>query len=301
MATNKITLVEQLDASKDFINMKVKIIRRWINQIQRLEMVLVDEKGAKIQCTVKKDLVPMFDELIKEDTAVIIKRFGVGKNDDPFPVVQHNLKCNFYKTTEVQHGVPFTYNGYGFSFLPFNEITVTKARDKDTLNIDVIGCVSWCGNLKVFKSATQTSKRFNMELKDLDGRTQRCTLWNDYAVQFNAFLEQNKSKEHVIVIMQHALINEWKENLTVQTDKFGTRIFINEDIQEANDFRRRLILKEGVNEVSHTTLASQTVYPNRLEFILNTDKKQLEEVRDSEEIGDFVVVATIAMLEQEFG
>nr|XP_043625497.1 uncharacterized protein LOC122596918 [Erigeron canadensis] len=206
MTTNKITLVEQLDASKDFINMKVKIIRRWINQIQRLEMVLVDEKGAKIQCTVKKDLVPMFDELIKEDADVIIKRFGVGKNDDPFP-----------------------------------------------------------------------------------------------EIQFNAFLEQNKSEEHVIAIMQHALINEWKENLTVKTDKFGTRIFINEDIQEANDFRRRLILKEGVNEVSHTTLASQTVYPNRLEFILNTDKKQLDEVRDSEETGDFVVVATIVMLEQEFG
>nr|XP_043625516.1 uncharacterized protein LOC122596938 [Erigeron canadensis] len=255
-------------------------------------MVLVDEKGAKIQCTVKKELVPMFDELIKEDTSVIIKRFGVGKNDDPFPIVQHKLKCNFYKTTEVQHGVPFTYSGYGFSFLPFNEITVTKARDKDTLNIDVIGCVSWCGNLEVFKSATQTRK---------SGRTPRCTLWNDYAVQFNAFLEQNKSEEHVIAIMQHALINEWKENLIVQTDKFGTRIFINEDIQEANDFRRRLILKEGVNEVSHTTLASQTVYPIRLEFILNTDKKQLDEVRDSEETGDFVVVATIAMLEQEFG
>nr|XP_043627849.1 uncharacterized protein LOC122599410 [Erigeron canadensis] len=239
MATNKITLVEQLDASKDFINMKVKIIRRWINQIQRLEMVLVDEKGAKIQCSIKKDLVPMFDKVIKEDAAVIIKRFGVGKNDNPFPVVPHKLKCNFYKTTEVQHGVPFTYSGYGFSFLPFNEITLTKARDKDVLNIDVIGCVSWCGNLEVFKSATQTSKRFNMELKDLDGRTQRCTLWNDYAVQFNANLEQNKSEEHVIAILQHALINEWKENLTVQTDKFGTRIFINEDIQEANDFRRR--------------------------------------------------------------
>nr|XP_043611490.1 uncharacterized protein LOC122583121 [Erigeron canadensis] len=140
-----------------------------------------------------------------------------------------------------------------------------------------------------------------MELKDLDGRTQRCTLWNDYAVKFNDFLEKNKSEEHVIAIMQHAIINEWKENLTVQTDKFSTRIFIDEDIQEANDFRRRLILKQGVSEASHTTLASQTVYPNRLEFILNTDKKQLDEVRESEETGDFVVDATIAMLEQEFG
>nr|XP_043639701.1 replication protein A 70 kDa DNA-binding subunit A-like [Erigeron canadensis] len=301
MATNQTLLVEQLDASKDFINTKVRIIRRWINPWQRLEMVLVDEKGAKIQCMVKKDLVPIFDNLIKEDTAVIIKRFGVGVNDDPFPVVKHKLKLSFYKSIEVQHGVTFTGPAYGFSFTPFNEINVTKARDKDTLNIDVIGCVTWCGNLEVFKSATNTSKRFNMELKDLDGVTQRCTLWNDYAVQLNDFVENNKSEEHVITIMQHAIINEWNENLTVQSDKFSTRIFINEDIQEANDFRRRLILKEGAAQGSHITFTTQTVYPNRLEFILNRDKKQLDEVREAEQPGDVVVVATIAMLEPQFG
>nr|XP_043615831.1 uncharacterized protein LOC122587734 [Erigeron canadensis] len=115
--------------------MKVRIIRRWINPVQKLEMVLVDEKGGKIQCSVKKDLVPIFDHQIKEDMAVLIKRFGVGQSDDPFPVVKNNLKCNFYRSTEVQAGVPFSGDPYAFSFLPFDEITVKKARDDDTLNI----------------------------------------------------------------------------------------------------------------------------------------------------------------------
>nr|XP_043614451.1 uncharacterized protein LOC122586527 [Erigeron canadensis] len=154
-------------------------------------MVLVDEKGAKIQCMVKKDLVPIFDNLIKEDTAVIVKRFGVGVNDDPFPVVKHKLKLSFYKSTEVQHGVTFTGPAYGFSFTPFNEITVTKARDKDTLNIGV--------------------------------------------------------------------------------------------------------------QVSNKYLKEVQLGIERSGFILSSDKKQLDEVREAEQPGDVVVVATIAMLEPEFG
>nr|XP_043619920.1 uncharacterized protein LOC122591739 [Erigeron canadensis] len=49
MANNKITYVNELDASLNWLNMKVRIIRRWINPVQKLEMVLVDEKGGKIQ------------------------------------------------------------------------------------------------------------------------------------------------------------------------------------------------------------------------------------------------------------
>nr|XP_043616677.1 uncharacterized protein LOC122588595 isoform X2 [Erigeron canadensis] len=140
-----------------------------------------------------------------------------------------------------------------------------------------------------------------LELKDLEGNTQRCTLWNDYAVQFNDYVEKNKSGEHVITIMQHVILNEFRENVTVQSNKFGTRIFINEDIQQAHDFRKRLIVQEGATQTSNASLSTQTLYPNRLEFLLNSEKKHLDEVREAEQVGECGVVATIAMLEKEFG
>nr|XP_043619863.1 uncharacterized protein LOC122591677 [Erigeron canadensis] len=221
MANDGFSFVEDLSVASDFWNMKARIIRKW-EQTFKVDMVLLDERGNKIQAQCKNMLLSDFGQYLKEDSTIVIRRFGVAKQRDKYHVMGRNASC---------------------------------------------------GDLDIFKNKEKESKRMNFELQDLSGQIIKCTLWGKYAEQWNKFICNNKSTEMVIAILQHAKLKRFNRELTVQNDMYGTRLFLNEDIQEANDLRRGLILRDGVGAASQTILESQTVYPFHKEFVVNTVKK----------------------------
>ncbi|KAJ0913307.1 putative nucleic acid-binding protein [Helianthus annuus] len=167
------------------------------------------------------------------------------------------------------------------------------------------------------------------------GEVVRCTLWNGYAQQFNDFLTQNNPIENVMVVIQHTKIKLWQGNLHltdsftlvfamcffsfvmnllymyivtcrtiyVQNDKFGTRLFLNEEIHEFNELRRRLLVKhfEAGASSSQTILSSQSVFPVRQEFLIDTPKKHVDEIIEIESVMSCVVVATIKIVQKTMG
>ncbi|XP_022027903.2 uncharacterized protein LOC110929089 [Helianthus annuus] len=109
----------------------------------------------------------------------------------------------------------------------------------------------------------------NFDIEDLDGKVLRCTVWNGYALQIKDFISKIPPHEHVMVVIQHGKCKEWKGEYTVQSDKFATRIFLNQEIDEVDELRRRHILKfgQGSSSTSQTILSSQSIFPLHKEFV----------------------------------
>nr|XP_043618183.1 replication protein A 70 kDa DNA-binding subunit C-like [Erigeron canadensis] len=235
MANDNFSFVEDLSVASDFWNMKARIIRKW-EQTFKVDMVLLDERGNKIQAQCKNLLLGDFGQYLKEDSTIVIRRFGVAEQRDKYRVLPLNHKINLFKCSSIQTVTSFQGHPYGFDFVPFDQIIDNRARERFT--IDVMGRIASCGDLDIFKNKEKESKRMNFELEDLTGNVIKCTPWGKYAEQLNKFIANNKSTEMVIAILQHAKLKRFNRELTVQNDMYGTRLFLNEDIQEANDLRR---------------------------------------------------------------
>ncbi|GJW75793.1 replication protein A 70 kDa DNA-binding subunit A-like protein [Tanacetum coccineum] len=138
MKPDKFTLIDEIDSKKDSLKIKVRIIRMW-KQPYTTYLILIDEKGERIHAVVKKQLIPTFEPLLEQGTAVVITKFGIAENGSL----------------------------YGFRFVSFADILnkeVVGGKD-----VDVIGNVVSCGNLDVYNNRNgKEQKRMNFELQDLE-------------------------------------------------------------------------------------------------------------------------------------
>ncbi|KAJ0572148.1 putative replication protein A, OB [Helianthus annuus] len=117
---------------------------------------------------------------------------------------------------------------------------IVNGEGKDLLTCDVAGIVVWCGDMEIFPNER---KKMNLDLQDVQGEVVRCILWNGYAQEFDVFLSQNSPNETVMAVIQHARIKKWQGQYTVQNNKFGSRLFLNEEIDEINELSRSLLVK----------------------------------------------------------
>ncbi|XP_021991461.1 uncharacterized protein LOC110888235 [Helianthus annuus] len=228
--------------------MKARIIRKW-NQGFKIELILIDERGGKIQACLKINLIPVFDHQLQEYAVVILNKFGVGENNDPFKVVTYDYKINFYRCTTVTRVDSWECLEYGINFIAFKDILNGAANDLLIVGVYILclwlpkyvaGTLVDCGDLDIYGHPPKQSKRMNFDLQDLEGTVLSCTMWNAYAEQFSNLLSNNNVvNEHLLVVIQHTKVKEGKGNLTVQSDKFGTRLFLNDDIDETNQLQRR--------------------------------------------------------------
>ncbi|XP_035837691.1 uncharacterized protein LOC110898678 [Helianthus annuus] len=190
---------------------------------------------------------------------------------------------------------------YGFNFRAYEDILQGEALN--ALSVDVVGSMISCGDHEIFDRPAKETKKMNFDIEDLDGKVLRCTVWNGYALQIKDFISKIPPHEHVMVVLLHGKCKEWKGEYTVQSDKFATRIFLNQEIDEVDELRRRHILKfgQGSSSTSQTILSSQSIFPLHKEFVTEGVKKHVDEISEIEEEMSCVVVATIKIVQEEYG
>ncbi|KAL6526183.1 hypothetical protein OROMI_029823 [Orobanche minor] len=121
---------------------------------------------------------------------------------------------------------------YGFKFIPFAEFETDKCYAK--LLVDVIAEVLNVGDIVELNKNGQQTKRVTIHLLDYIGDTIECTLWNNYADQMVNYW---KSKDgHVCVILQYAMVKDFRRVKCLQNSMFATRMLINEDVPELAHF-----------------------------------------------------------------
>ncbi|KAL2941604.1 Beta-galactosidase 9 [Bienertia sinuspersici] len=98
-----LAMISDITPLKESWKIKVRIIRLWYqpdynnpNITGSIEMVLVDEKGEKIQASIKRTHIGRFENLVKEGCCRLISHFGVVNNIGKHRATNHSYKINFF-------------------------------------------------------------------------------------------------------------------------------------------------------------------------------------------------------------
>lgn len=97
-------------------------------QPNSLEMVLIDEKGAKIHATVRKQLLYVFQKKLAEEDAYKMSYFSVTPNVGYYYTTIYEYKLIFQKKTKVQK--------IEDSVIPNNGLSLSKIEKLSKHNVD---------------------------------------------------------------------------------------------------------------------------------------------------------------------
>ncbi|KAJ9564980.1 hypothetical protein OSB04_000946 [Centaurea solstitialis] len=190
MSQDALNFIHEINTQNDCLKIKVRIVRIW-KQSFSLDTILMDEKGKKIQGTIKAKLIHNFERFLAEGSIVVLSNFGVAENSGNYRIINHPCKLNFYHTTTVKKIEVFDGPVYGFGFVKFHDINNKKIGDE--FAIDVIGGVVSCGNMDVYDRNGKEGKMINFEMQDLEGKVVNCTLWDNFAQELSTFVNANKN------------------------------------------------------------------------------------------------------------
>ncbi|XP_056698658.1 uncharacterized protein [Spinacia oleracea] len=126
---HSITMLSDITPLKENWKIKVRIIQLWEKpdyykktEIKAIEMVLIDEKGSKIQAIIKKFLMDKFKNLMKEGSSRIIANFGVELNLGKHRPTIHTYRINFFYKTIVKECGDDKLPLYGLELFSFDKI-----------------------------------------------------------------------------------------------------------------------------------------------------------------------------------
>jgi replication factor A1 len=84
----------------------------------------------RIHATIRKDLIPVFEDLIREGCAYVFGRFMVAKNGGSYRTTPHKYKLNFMRRTMVFKLTTLEIPMNHFEFVPFQDILAKTEEDQ---------------------------------------------------------------------------------------------------------------------------------------------------------------------------
>ncbi|XP_058731997.1 uncharacterized protein LOC131603620 [Vicia villosa] len=293
MATVRNDFVKEINPSKESWDVVVQVIRLWfvpdMNSKEKffaMEMVLMDEKGDKIQASVRKALLSRFENKIREGTVYNFKSFGVAANTGGYRTTKHQFKLN------LQNGTVVTEAGAGhitmspYSIVSFPEI-VGKI-DMDYL-IDVVGILASVGRERVYERNRVTTKYKVIELES-NGMKLECTLFGPYVAELDAYL-QSGNPENVVVLAQYLKVKMYNGKIQLQNAMNCTKLMFNPEIPEANSFKLNDNIGSPTQPFSYMKDSSNLSLEE--EFLNLSQRKTIEELKDCQNEMVCVVLGTI--------
>ncbi|KAL5179993.1 Replication factor A protein 1 [Glycine soja] len=215
------------------------------NKSEQAEMVTVDSEGDQIHVVCKADQLKSWKAYLKENSTYVMHNFKVVKNDGQFRVCEHEYKLVFIGVTVVReaylHELPFKE----FRFVEFGNvvagilwlacwlvspvticaliliITFFPFFNDLFLFSDIIGVVDQV----LFWHVSSKNTRVVFRMKDLrilfamlddgylylilmNGEVLSCTLWENYCMQFLAYLNERGNDGPIVIILTHARIKD---------------------------------------------------------------------------------------------
>ncbi|XP_020961222.1 uncharacterized protein LOC110263782 [Arachis ipaensis] len=153
--------------------LKVRVIRLWIvshfansGMKAPIEMVVLDEEGDTIQCSIKGIFVPIFEGLFAEGNMYVVTNFAVALNTIKFKPTRHEFRIHFKRDTIVRPVQDSSVPLNRFNFVPFKKIQAESKEDGYL--VDVIGQLASKDNLVEFTRDGKLSSYITIELDDLE-------------------------------------------------------------------------------------------------------------------------------------
>ncbi|KAJ0500482.1 putative nucleic acid-binding protein [Helianthus annuus] len=308
MENNHITMFRSLNDHSTNYTIKAKIISMWDkkmngydNQIYRVDMLLMDEEGAFIQCSCLHKLFKRFLKFLVVDDCLLIHKPSLAKDTTKIKVTGKDQKLSFYAFTSVLKTDNWSGPRYLFKFTDFKSV-LSKKIEVNT-PIDFIGylVVSYPIEDANRKDGSKT-KRMTITLKDLEDQKISVTLWENYAITLSNYMNDKNRPAHVVILVHFGTVNIYQGinplffpygNLkmyfnyaydyfipiiaikcVLQSGKVGltnmfeaSRVFINSDIHEIKEFKDRYLEKEFSKSSSSKQSCSQVISNTEDEFL----------------------------------
>ncbi|XP_058784628.1 replication protein A 70 kDa DNA-binding subunit D-like [Vicia villosa] len=300
----KITAVSAIVPGKFEFRLRVRVIHYWTlperynsTDIGSLHMILLDDKCGKIQATVRKNLIPTFKEQIEVGSSYVFENLMVGSNHPSYKAKTHKYKLNFMQSTKVFKVNAPDIPQYHFDFIPFSEIL--SATKEDRL-LDIIGHVVETNVVNEVEKNGKKSKVMDLTIEDLESNKIHCTLWEDFAEMMQKFMDNHKSSDPIIMILQLCKLKKFFGAMGVSNAYYGTKMMLNADLIDTANY----ISKMNGTEIEITQGVSQMSGPTIVPLaddLLQTQKMTIENLIESTEKCVGTVLARTCELERDLG
>ncbi|CAI9298390.1 unnamed protein product [Lactuca saligna] len=208
-----------------------------------------------------------------------------------FRLTQQEHKLSFLHDTVVTECHDFSGTTFGFEFVDYQSI-ISLVHPQNT-TIDVIGLIIAFGEM-VQDNADMKKHRLNLQIQDANGLQLSVNLWGDFAYKMQGFLDNNPHNIHIIVIIQFAKLSIWRDYPTVNTYFTVSKLFINTDIDEINDFKKSLDGDDRPDSSMNTiTLMKSNKVSEHDDFMVKFQLKTIADVSEPVEKNTFIIVGTI--------
>ncbi|KAL6572836.1 hypothetical protein OROHE_002312 [Orobanche hederae] len=250
----------------------VKILCLWISTDQQkkpvsIEAILMDSKGSKIPAYVKRALLSNFKKQLIEGETVNIANFGVKSN-------------NQSKWTKARVQCPVK--------LMFNYITKVVKY--------IIGRIIRIGSIIYVDKAH--ARKLDIKIQDERNVSLKVVLWESYTEKLLEIAPINdKLDEGLTMVLQFAHKSIWQEELRVQTTMHTTKMLINEDLPEFEDFNMKKQMS-GNDSVSRSITLRSDIRTLKSKEWLNMDNTgQLLKSRKQLSLGPIFSLLSSSILE----
>ncbi|KAK2415843.1 replication protein A 70 kDa DNA-binding subunit C [Trifolium repens] len=291
--------IADLSPGKENASINVRVLRLWKvpaflnpSQTGTMEMVLVDHKGAKIHATIRKGLVSMFDSKIEEGQVYNMSYFSIFPQSGSYRTTLHPYKLVFHSRTMVELSKSSDITEYGLSITTLAEVC-SHTHDYEFL-VDVIGLMTGISAEREYVRDGKLTKMIIVELTDHSGKCE-CALFGDYVDDLSKKMGKSSSGLPVVVI-QFAKVKLFRETASLQNVSNTTRIFINPEIPEVEDFKNSIAV-HGIDCDSTVPLIGQPPKPSfEEEFLRILPRKIVSELVKFKEDGVFAVCAEVVRI-----
>ncbi|XP_020963328.1 uncharacterized protein LOC110264975 [Arachis ipaensis] len=226
---------------------KVRLIKSWSLTYSELkyqklmiELVVMDEMGDHIQCTIRNPLGRLFEGDLSDGKVYTISNFSLSLNDQKYKPTTHSHRIYFKRETQLRIIHELGFIDHSFHFVS-NELILKHSNPQSHL-IDVIGLITGNGDTIEFTRNGKSCVYIVVELDDMKGNGKiRCTLWEEYAKMLVKHIEDQPTYEYIIII-QFAKFNLFKGSMGVSNTNCNSILYINADFPEVKDFRKSVIM-----------------------------------------------------------
>ncbi|CAE6108661.1 unnamed protein product [Arabidopsis arenosa] len=260
-----------------------------------LDLLLVDDKGDRIQACIRGKLIQKFEKDLQEGECCILMNFKLSPNLGSYRATGHSFKIFFTWSTIVKPCEEIPNHSLRFSFIPFDKLQ----RHDENVFLDVIGEIVGMKDLKEITVRNAPCKLLNLQLKSLDDSIIDCVFWEKFAEDIHSYV-QSFSGGPIVMLCSLMRINVYNGKFTIQSAKSSTKLFINSDIAEINEFKERMpkdVVSATSSGCSILTLSNSKEVSSH-HFSLDS-RKTIAELLTSHEEMTCSIYATICALKTE--
>ncbi|XP_022031273.2 replication protein A 70 kDa DNA-binding subunit E-like [Helianthus annuus] len=244
MEVAKVSMLNDLNTFSNNYSIRVKIVsisKKMMNnnknEIYRLDMIFMDEMETMIQASCLHKMLGKFKEFLQLDECLLITKPSLATNKSSAKYTKRNDKISLYFYTSVEKCFDWSGPKYRFNFVNLKDVVKNKFEVNTV--IDWIGYVDVCFNLEdTSKKDGSKGKRLNLRLEDIEGQKCPLTLWDGFAIDMFAYMNDKKREKYVVILCHFGMVNLYKGKRGVANGFELSRLFIDTDIKEISSFRK---------------------------------------------------------------